>query len=82
MKTAQYPRAANSRQTIAEPNPTVIHTRPKPNPAALPRYRNEPPIVYLLVVNPCPTTIRGGTAETFKSSALPTSLSSKKWLRI
>jgi hypothetical protein len=40
---------------------------PKPKPTAPPTYRNVPPTVYLLVVKPCPTTIRGNAADTCNS---------------
>src|SRR6478736_1904237 len=64
MKTAPYPSAARSTEAIAGPIPAVIHIAPKPNPTALPKYRNELSTAYLLVVKPCPTTIRGGAADT------------------
>jgi hypothetical protein len=38
---------------------------PKPNPTADPKYRHELTTSYLLVVDPCPTTIRGERTETF-----------------
>src|SRR5579859_5480253 len=49
-KTAPYPSAARSTQTIAEPSPAVIQTRPIANPATHPTYRIELSTIYLLGV--------------------------------
>src|SRR5207249_1256021 len=65
MNAAPNPSAVHRKTRIAEPSPTVIHTTPKPNPTAHPRYRHVPPTVLPPRRRPCPTTIRGGAADTF-----------------